>query len=279
MAETEERPPRPAPEPQAERPRRGHTILGRLAQAVREQNWFAVALELAIVVAGVVIGFQVTSWGNERAARTEEQELLQGLRAEFEELGTGIEAQIEIHRYVERAVATALEALVQARRAGDSSGTIADSTLAWIYVPSTTQLSQGILDGTLGSGRLSLIRDRELQVALSEWEGVLAEVKEEEEWSRDYVLFHLDPILWSRMDVSPFRNSVHRQYRGVRPQAEVEAASDVPADSETIGVLTGRLHLMQHMLREFRGPQREAQRIIALIDRSLGIGHGETGDA
>jgi len=39
-------------------------ILSRISRAVREQNWFAVVLEFVIVIAGVVIGFQVTA--NER---------------------------------------------------------------------------------------------------------------------------------------------------------------------------------------------------------------------
>jgi hypothetical protein len=40
--------------------RRAGTILGRLSQALREQNWFAVVLEVCIVIVGVVVGFQVT---------------------------------------------------------------------------------------------------------------------------------------------------------------------------------------------------------------------------
>ena len=44
-------------------------ILARLSRAVREQNWFAVVLEFVIVIAGVVIGFQVTAWNAERAER------------------------------------------------------------------------------------------------------------------------------------------------------------------------------------------------------------------
>jgi len=43
-------------------------ILARIARAVREQNWFAVVLEFVIVIAGVVIGFQVTEWRGERAS-------------------------------------------------------------------------------------------------------------------------------------------------------------------------------------------------------------------
>ena len=42
-------------------------ILARITTAIREQNWFAVCLEFVIVIAGVVIGFQVTGWADSRA--------------------------------------------------------------------------------------------------------------------------------------------------------------------------------------------------------------------
>lgn len=41
-------------------------ILTRLSTAIRTQNWFAVILEFVIVIAGVVIGFQITAWNAER---------------------------------------------------------------------------------------------------------------------------------------------------------------------------------------------------------------------
>ena len=41
-------------------------ILARLSSAIREQNRCAVVLEFVIVIAGVVIGFQVTAWNAER---------------------------------------------------------------------------------------------------------------------------------------------------------------------------------------------------------------------
>ena len=70
----------PPPATPTPRPRRAHSILGRLAEAVRQQNWFAVALELVIVVAGVVIGFQVTAWGQARTARDTEARSLREIR-------------------------------------------------------------------------------------------------------------------------------------------------------------------------------------------------------
>lgn len=37
-------------------------ILSRITHALRTQNWFALALEFVIIIAGVVIGFQVNAW-------------------------------------------------------------------------------------------------------------------------------------------------------------------------------------------------------------------------
>ena len=65
------------------RPKRPWTILGRLSKAVREQNWFAVVLELLIVILGVVIGFQITAWGQARSDAGREQTYLHLLAADL----------------------------------------------------------------------------------------------------------------------------------------------------------------------------------------------------
>jgi hypothetical protein len=54
-------------------------ILQNISRAIREQNYYAVALEFVIVIAGVVIGFQITAWNGERAARSEEARYLLAL--------------------------------------------------------------------------------------------------------------------------------------------------------------------------------------------------------
>jgi hypothetical protein len=51
-------------------------ILRRLAQAIREQNWFTVVLELAIVVIGILIGLQVDDWNQRRLERESDQRAL-----------------------------------------------------------------------------------------------------------------------------------------------------------------------------------------------------------
>lgn len=58
-------------------------ILSHISRAVREQNWFAVAIEFVIVILGVVIGFQITEWRGEQADRRLEAYYLERLHADL----------------------------------------------------------------------------------------------------------------------------------------------------------------------------------------------------
>lgn len=146
------------------RPRRAHTILGRLAQAVRQQNWFAVALELVIVVLGVVIGFQVTAWGQTQADRATEQEHLRQLAADLAE--------------TERVMARADSVSLPWGRAGNrlwaafyqETPPPRDSLMWWriwadSYVTDARPLL-GTAEALIATGDLALIRDDSLRAAI-----------------------------------------------------------------------------------------------------------------
>lgn len=145
-------PARPGP---ARRPRPG-MFLGRIARALREQNWAAVAVELAIVVLGVVIGFQVTAWGNERADRAREQVLLRGLHADF----------AENREAYERVAAQRAETIRQMRALLAMTGpspaepdpAVFDSLLSGLLGWTNLDPTVGRLDALLGSGQIVLIK-------------------------------------------------------------------------------------------------------------------------
>lgn len=59
------------------------TILTRLSVAIREQNWFAVVLEFLIVTAGVLMGFQLANWNEDRQERAEVERLIDRLLPDF----------------------------------------------------------------------------------------------------------------------------------------------------------------------------------------------------
>ena len=83
-------------------------ILDRLSHAIRQQNWFAVALEFVIVIAGVVIGFQITAWNGERAERVRAETMMARLADDLEAERWRITAT---SLYSEDVVAEAQEAL------------------------------------------------------------------------------------------------------------------------------------------------------------------------
>ena len=60
-------------------------ILARLSNAIREQNWFAVILEFVIVIAGVVVGFQITAAADRAAERERMDRALVRLQVEIEQ--------------------------------------------------------------------------------------------------------------------------------------------------------------------------------------------------
>ena len=59
-------------------------LLRRLTQHVKDQNWFAVALDFAIVVAGILIAFQITNWNEARAENNLKSLVEKRLIADFE---------------------------------------------------------------------------------------------------------------------------------------------------------------------------------------------------
>lgn len=59
-------------------------ILRRITKHVKDQNWFAVAIDFAIVVIGVFIGLQVANWNEARSDRQLGQEYTQRLIADLE---------------------------------------------------------------------------------------------------------------------------------------------------------------------------------------------------
>lgn len=54
-------------------------MLRRLVQRLRQQDWTAVTIELALVVAGVFLGIQVANWNDQRKERAREAAYLAGI--------------------------------------------------------------------------------------------------------------------------------------------------------------------------------------------------------
>ena len=153
-----------APAPPQKRP---WTILGRLTDAVREQNWFAVALEVLIVIVGVVIGFQVTSWGQARDLQDREAVQRAALREDFlanREQLTRVLAALDIAVAGQREMLRVIHGH-SPRPGPDSLGGLVFSTVTFARFEPV----MGAYDAMLSAGDLRLIRDSDLRSKLAQF--------------------------------------------------------------------------------------------------------------
>ena len=58
-------------------------ILRRFTQHIKEQNWFAVGLDVIVVIVGIFMGMQVTEWNDERQHSVMMTEYLNNMRLEL----------------------------------------------------------------------------------------------------------------------------------------------------------------------------------------------------
>jgi len=141
-------------------------ILARLAHAIRTQNWFAVALEFVIVIAGVVIGFQVTAWNGAREAAARAEILTERLIADLRAEQWRVEGTSLYSAQVADNAQRALDAL-EGRR------TVDDETLVIEAFRATQIFSFPVIRTTynelVSTGTVDLIKDADLIAAAVEY--------------------------------------------------------------------------------------------------------------
>lgn len=140
-------------------------ILRRIADAVRTQNWFTVALEVLIVVVGIFIGLQADAWNQARQDRKAEESFVSQLHEDIQ----------RAEEFSQRVRNRRIENLQFAIAAGDvlfdrterdelsndecnAIGAIGAFNIAIVDLPSFDEL--------MATGRLHILQDQELRNAL-----------------------------------------------------------------------------------------------------------------
>jgi hypothetical protein len=91
-------------------------ILRRVREHFQAQNWFAVAIDLAIVVVGVFLGIQAANWNQARVERSEADEYRAHIVANLRANEADIAARSAYYRQVRAHAIAALEALQSGER-------------------------------------------------------------------------------------------------------------------------------------------------------------------
>lgn len=69
-------------------------LLRRITKHVKDQNWFAVALDFIIVVVGILIAFQITEWNEARNTTNDERAIIAQLTIDFHAHEDLLEARV-----------------------------------------------------------------------------------------------------------------------------------------------------------------------------------------
>jgi len=140
----------------------------RWSEQTREQNWFAVAIDFLILIAGVFLGIQAANWNDSRKERIEERryyaQILDDLRTDQRTL------QDAIHRAAKYNVAA--ENTLRAIRFGIPPN-IAPGRFAidihqagWLYIP---RASRRTYDELISTGNLGLLRNEAAKAAVADY--------------------------------------------------------------------------------------------------------------
>jgi hypothetical protein len=148
-------------------------ILARITQAIRTQNWFAVVLEFVIVIAGVVIGFQVSELAATARDTAEEARALGRLRLESEAVVEFWTEDVEtaINRDRERIM------LLRALETGlipEGEEAAVYSGIERLYFYAALNPPRTVFDELLASGGLGRISDSDARAAVSEYADTLS---------------------------------------------------------------------------------------------------------
>lgn len=237
-------------------------ILARLTRAFREQNWFAVVLEFIIVIAGVVIGFQITEWRGERADRQLEAYYIERLHDDL--VGTLDDYQVNLV-WDETQLAAQTAALRGLRECSlgevDRNAFLRGIIFAGSVNPLPTR--SGTINELQSTGNIALIRDLRLREMLAEFDGQARRRADLIDGARGNIS-RLSPVLAQSMEVTDF---------GFTPDALFDATFDLQTlceDRELRSALAA-IDMRSRVVRAFNeGNSRHIQRIERYLAESLG---------
>lgn len=186
-------------------------------QRLRDE-WPRLFLELVVVTAGVSLSFALQDWRQAQRERSEEQRLLEGLRADLNIDAANLERRSEVlDLWIEHLVALQSPA---ARKELDN--TAIDQAMDALLSYSSFAASKATYQELRQTGSSSLIRDKALlRRVIETYESAYPAAKEWDDLNRSFVLDQLFPFIdregpsfESRADVA-FTADYHRVFEAL----------------------------------------------------------------
>lgn len=232
--------------------------------------WKRLTLEATAIVGSILLAFAIDAWWEERQDHREEQQILQGLHAEFEENHTVLQRHLARHLVGIQSLERVLDAIERGRDK-DVASTI-DAALTGMLTPSTTDLGSGVLDALLSSGRIEILTNRNLRAKLAAWAGVIGEVWDDQA-NNGRMVFELYVPYFVHNDVPPSTPMSTWYQDWTIPMRSIsddpDSVSRLLGDPEFRVLAELRYGFKRHLTEEFETALAATEEILEEIERSL----------
>lgn len=142
-------------------------LLRSITKHLKEQNWFAVALDFIIVIFGVFIGIQLGNWNEERADNARSQQYLERIASDLTQEISIYNDRLQFWRQVSEYGMAVLDEV----NTGETSLSEWELLIAYFQASQTAQFypSNATFEELQSAGNLELIRSADLRSVLSEY--------------------------------------------------------------------------------------------------------------
>ena len=138
--------------------------------------------EIVLVMIGILLALQVNTWNENRKINKQELQLIASLQKEFTFNKDELDRSIKKAQIIQKRCETLLENT--GNREMKLSKNESDSLINWGLLNIITyDASNGILSDIINSGKIQIIKNEKLKNYLSNWNGILNDVKEDETWA------------------------------------------------------------------------------------------------
>ena len=205
-------------------------------------QWKQIAVEGVAIVVSILLAFSIDAWWNNYQDRSEEHEILLGLKSEFEQNLALIEVEISYRNAVIDSILKIFDASVG--RASIEPEAL-DELIGDITWWQNIEYSRGAIDGLLQSGRLSLIESKELRRVLASMPSRYESTTRSELNDRYTTVNVVIPYLNTHASLSQIANTMAKGRPGtglastppVYPAGEPQDHTGLLSESEFLGLL------------------------------------------
>jgi hypothetical protein len=162
-------------------------ILRRFTQHVKEQNWFAVWIDVLVVVVGIFLGLQVTDWNESRKERNVELRYMERLLESSERNISILDDAISTNQALLALQIDTYRLQTKVNLSPEEEDRLRKNAMAMAFWRAVT-LDSGLIDTLTTSGDLKILRSEQIQDGLTELRAGIRDLDRQMEYFRGWWL-------------------------------------------------------------------------------------------